>query len=335
MPHSLISRPSVVVVHQGALGDTVLALPMLSSLKRAYPDHPLILAATHPVARLFPGRTAVDATLTITSELLAPDVDPLLPAFVALHRHLQRASLIVVCIFPEVLVAKPAVLKRIPGSAHIALPWFAQSDGHQDEHLSDQQVRFLRLSGLPLPDPGPSLIKWKGAPQDPLQASFSAMAPYVCLSPGAGAHFKRWPLASWRQLAGLVDPYHVVWNIGPHDFDFRFQLLKAFGDQVVVARDSILAEHDLARQALVLAGARAVVGNDSGLTHLAAALGVPTIALFGPTNHHNWAPRGLSVRILTPPHPCRDLRRLDVATVAGALDDLLADTFYSPLVESE
>jgi len=335
MYHSPGYQPYLLVVHQGALGDTVLALPMLAALKQAFPDLHLVLAATHPVARLFPGRTAVNATLPIDSASLAPDADPSLPNVRPLFDFVAHARRVVICIFPEVLLAKPSVFRRLPSPAHIALPWFAPTEGNPNEHLSDQQLRYLRLSGLPLSDPGLTFISWKGTANDPLQASFSSLGPYVCLSPGAGAHFKRWPLCNWIQLAATVSPLHVVWNIGPGEFNYRFQLLKALGDQVVVARDSILAEQDLARQALVIAGARAVVGNDSGLTHLAAALGVPTLALFGPTNHHNWGPRGLSVRILTPPHPYRDLRRLDVATVAGALDDLLGDTFYSPLVESE
>ena len=52
---------------------------------------------------------------------------------------------------------------------------------------------------------------------------------------------------------------------------------------------------DLAR---FLAGARAYIGNDSGITHMAAAVGVPTIALFGPTDPAVWSPRGRMVRIL-------------------------------------
>lgn len=335
MYHSPAYPPYLLVVHQGALGDTVLALHMLGALKRAFPHLHLVLAATHPVARLFPGRTVVDAILPIDSAWLAPDVDSRQPHVANLRAFVTHAQKVVVCVFPEVLLARPFVLENLISPAHIALPWFAPTESDPDEHLSDQQIRFLRLSGLKLSAPGPDFISWKGVASDPLQASFSALGPYVCLSPGAGAHFKRWPLRNWFQLAKTISPLHVVWNIGPGEFNYRFQLLKALGDQVIVARDSILAEQDLARQALVIAGARAVVGNDSGLTHLAAALGVPTLALFGPTNSRNWAPRGLSVRILTPPHPYRDLRRLEVATVAAALDDILADTFYSPLVESE
>ncbi len=55
---------------------------------------------------------------------------------------------------------------------------------------------------------------------------------------------------------------------------------------------------DLWQLARFLAGSRAYIGNDSGITHLAAAVGIPTVALFGPTDPEVWAPRGKSVRIL-------------------------------------
>jgi hypothetical protein len=58
---------------------------------------------------------------------------------------------------------------------------------------------------------------------------------------------------------------------------------------------------DLLDLAYFLAGARAYIGNDSGITHLAAALGIPTVALFGPTNPAIWGPRGKHVRILNEP----------------------------------
>ncbi|HAX44810.1 MAG TPA: hypothetical protein DCY80_19905, partial [Solibacterales bacterium] len=55
---------------------------------------------------------------------------------------------------------------------------------------------------------------------------------------------------------------------------------------------------DLAELIPYLATARAYLGNDSGPTHVAAALGLPTLALFGPTNPKVWAPRGRRVRVM-------------------------------------
>jgi heptosyltransferase-3 len=71
---------------------------------------------------------------------------------------------------------------------------------------------------------------------------------------------------------------------------------------------------DLAR---FLAGARAYIGNDSGITHLAAAVGVPTIALFGPTDPAVWAPRGKAVKIVQ----AADMAGISTESVVDALHD--------------
>ncbi len=98
----------------------------------------------------------------------------------------------------------------------------------------------------------------------------------------------------------------------PHGVDFHLTglpLVKLRGPEELLA--GALHIPDLFELARFLAGARAYIGNDSGITHLAAAVGVPTIALFGPTDPAVWAPRGRNVRIL---HALRmaDIRPEDV-----------------------
>ena len=64
-----------------------------------------------------------------------------------------------------------------------------------------------------------------------------------------------------------------------------------------------------------MAGARLYVGNDSGITHLAAAVGAPVIALFGPTDPGIWGPRGSSVRIVR----ARSMEEISTAAVRDAI----------------
>ena len=73
-----------------------------------------------------------------------------------------------------------------------------------------------------------------------------------------------------------------------------------------------------------LAGARLYLGNDSGVTHLAAAMGIPTVALFGPSDDRQWRPLGPAVRILraAPPHE-RELNALAPAAVLSAVETYL------------
>ena len=69
------------------------------------------------------------------------------------------------------------------------------------------------------------------------------------------------------------------------------------------------------KTARILRKAAAYVGNDSGITHLAAALGVPVAALFGPTDPNRWAPRGRDVQILMQPVSPRQV----LSALAGLL----------------
>jgi heptosyltransferase III len=102
----------------------------------------------------------------------------------------------------------------------------------------------------------------------------------VVLHPFSGSARKNWPLDRYRELASLL-PGPVEWLAGPEQ-----QLA-----------DAVRMEN-LGELARWLAGARAYVGNDSGITHLAAAVGVPTVALFGPTEPGVWCPRGENVRMV-------------------------------------
>ena len=105
----------------------------------------------------------------------------------------------------------------------------------------------------------------------------------IVIHPFSGGPRKNWPLASFEEVAHR-SPLPVEWTAGPDealDRATRFENL-----------------FDLARW---LAGAALYIGNDSGITHLAAAVGVPVVALFGPTLPEIWAPRGANVTVLREP----------------------------------
>jgi len=111
----------------------------------------------------------------------------------------------------------------------------------------------------------------------------------IILHPGSGSPKKNWPLDRFHALAAALTAkgHRVQWCRGPAEED----LSPPPGVEV-------LPEMPLKQLAKHLATARLYIGNDSGITHLAAAVDCPTIALFGPTNPTVWAPRGEHVRVL-------------------------------------
>jgi heptosyltransferase II len=109
--------------------------------------------------------------------------------------------------------------------------------------------------------------------------------PVVALAPGAVGPSKRWPAAAYAALTrDLIAAGLAVWVLGgPDEKPLAAEIV---GD--TSARD--LTGRDLRDAILALASASAAVSNDSGLLHVAAALGTPTIGIFGPTSPWHWAP---------------------------------------------
>src|SRR5947207_3342040 len=108
---------------------------------------------------------------------------------------------------------------------------------------------------------------------------------FAVIHPFSGSPKKCWPLDRYQALARVIERHMPErWCAGPEE---------PLPDAVRIA--------DLYELACWLSTARIYVGNDSGITHLAAAVGTPVVALFGPTDPRIWAPRGPQVRVIAKP----------------------------------
>ena len=110
----------------------------------------------------------------------------------------------------------------------------------------------------------------------------SSREDFAVIHPFSGSPRKNWPIEKFRLLAARLEricPVH--WCAGPDDPPLA----------------SAVRIDDLYELATWLARACLYIGNDSGITHLAAAVGTPVLALFGPTNPAIWSPRGPHVRV--------------------------------------
>ena len=109
--------------------------------------------------------------------------------------------------------------------------------------------------------------------------------PIVAIAPGAVGPAKRWPGAGYAAFARqLLADGLAVWVVGgPAEKTLAAEIVGG-----TAARD--LTGHDLRDAVLALAAASAAVSNDSGLLHVAAAIGTPSIGIFGPTSPWHWAP---------------------------------------------
>jgi ADP-heptose:LPS heptosyltransferase len=120
-------------------------------------------------------------------------------------------------------------------------------------------------------------------------------ADFAVIHPFSGSPAKNWPLEKFQALARKLErAMPVRWCAGAEDPPLK--------DCVRIA--------DLYDLACWLASARFYAGNDSGITHLAAAAGAPVLALFGPTDPAVWAPRGPNVRVYRWKPGAREARAL-------------------------
>jgi heptosyltransferase-2 len=120
----------------------------------------------------------------------------------------------------------------------------------------------------------------------------------VALAPGAVGPGKAWPVEHYAALAKmLADDGNTVWVLGgPNETAPAAQIVGIGGSGV---RD--LTGTELRNAVIALAAADVAVANDSGLMHIAAAAGTPTVAIFGPSSPTHWAPLNPLAAILEPP----------------------------------
>jgi heptosyltransferase-2 len=198
--------------------------------------------------------------------------------------------------------------------------------------------RFIdKNAALALPDKAPLPSEWP-VPQlrvsaDEvsrwLQAQGLGDGPAVALAPGSVGSSKRWTY--YPQVAKLLAERGLdVWVIGGlGEKEIAQDIVAAAGERV---RD--LTGTDLRNGVLAMAAAKLAISNDSGLMHIAAALGTPTMGIFGPTSPYHWAPlNGLAATVQTktvvPCQPChrpvcrmndhrcmRDIPAADVTEIA-------------------
>lgn len=306
-----------LVVHPGALGDVLLGAPALAHL--AALGFATTLAVTARLVALFAGSGLV---------AVVRDVEDL-----ALHRLFVDPP-------------GPGAIRGVAGYDAV-VSWFGAGDPTFRASLARLGCPVVVARAIPPPGAsrhvsqhlidtlaplGPPPSAWPDARLGVTGAARAAVATWlggrgiepahvVVLQPGAGSVAKAWPgfaaLASRLGQGGVP----VVALAGPADGP-AVEALVAAG---ALDEDRLARDWPLPRVAALLSLARAAVGNDSGPTHLAAAVGCPTVALFGPTDPATWAPLGRHVRVVAGRRGAAPWRDVDVDRVEAVLRRLLAE----------
>ncbi|MFZ4573481.1 MAG: glycosyltransferase family 9 protein [Phycisphaerales bacterium] len=286
---------SVWVFHRGALGDSVLTWPLLRALTRA--------------------RTAVTMVSDLSKAKLAEQVLGI-RAVSAEHRRFTDLWVTGAAdepgrILPVGGVSRVISFLSVQGkhrtwAANVA----GMFPGARIELIDRQLTRELSLD----------LASREGVDFDPPLRTPGPDAPVV-FHLGAGSAAKRWPLHLW---ARLVEQTRAAFPELPLRVLAGEVEAEQFTRERTAQFDRMGGEFlgDLSQLRDALTGAAAVVVADSGPAHLGAQLGVPVLALFGPTLPALWAPIGPRVTVIAPPTPSA-MDWLDAERVSSELRHVL------------
>lgn len=303
----------ILVIRGGAIGDFILTLPAIKLLRDRFPKaHIEILGHKHIVA-LAEKRFYADAVRSIESALLAGFFAKQATLQGDLADYFANFDLIVSYLFDPDGIFE-ANLRRCRIRTLIAAP----SKLDRREHAAFQLARPFESLGLRLDNPAARIYPSEDD-RDFARRYFGNSKRPIAFHPGSGSETKNWPIEKWTTLGDLLlTAGHDLLVIEGEADETRTRILASewSGKPVRFAKNLPLPQ-----LAALLEGCL-FVGHDSGISHLAAAVGARSILLFGWTDPAIWAPANKNVTVLKVPDG--KIEYLDVGLVAAALRAALA-----------
>ena len=301
---------NILVIRGGAIGDFILTLPVLEALRQQFPKARLEVLGYPHIAQLAMLSNLADAVLPIEARALAGffarggSLDP------GMASMFGRFNLIISFLFdPDgIFRANVALCSKAKFLQGPHRP--GEDSAHHATEIFLQPLEQLAIFGA---DATPRLRIAEHA-QKESAASELGTGSWFAAHPGSGNETKNWPEANWRALLSAI----------AERTDRRILLIggEAEGDRLSGLAKSLPAERTrvaqnlpLAELAVLLSRCERYIGHDSGISHLAAALGVSGHILWGETALAVWGPRGACMQILHSPDGLEDLAP-DMVTTA-------------------
>lgn len=311
--------PRILVIRGGAIGDFVLTLPVLSALRAQFPQCQLALLGYSHIAGLALAGSLVDDLRPIESRAMAGffaergELDGGLAAFFA------SCSLVLSYLYDPDRIFERNV-GRCTRAQFLVGPH--RPNEAADRHATAVFLEPLQRLAIFDADPVPRLRLLPEGDSPTVEPAPGCVA----LHPGSGSERKNWPESRWAELlARLLDATgRTVCLVGGEAEGDRLDRLAAGYPPATVR---VLRNRPLVELGQLLARCAAFVGHDTGITHLAAALGVPTLVLWGPSKESVWRPQGPGIVLL---RAGDGLDRLSVSTVIHGLIELLPLGQQSP-----
>jgi len=294
----MAANKKLLIIHQGALGDFILTFPAIIRLQKYYDAIDTLsqsgignlAKALGLVEKSYPLEAAYVASLF--SDRIDSKIKTFLTSYAnivlftlsdQLEQAIRRVALAPACCISP----KPPEYVRI--------------------HLTEFVLENLANCGL---------IKKADAGVEDIPLHRRSNRPKysgkVLLHPGAGSKRKRWPIANFLEVEAMLkgDGLKPEFILGPAEGDLVDALPRTNRTAHILT--------DLTELAALLNSAGGYIGNDSGASHLAAFLGMPTGVIFGPADPKRWTPVGRHVAIVRPELECRPCFETEKANCDGS-----------------
>lgn len=312
-----MTKPRILVIRGGAIGDFILTLPAIKLLREAFPNAHLEIMGYQHIIALAEDRFYADATRSIEYGAMAGFFIPNGTLVPELAEYFGSFQQIVSYLFDPDSIFE-SNLKRA-GAKNVLKAYYKIDDS---EHAARQLARPLQQLALYLDESGATIYP---SDDDRLEArqllAPVGERPLIALHPGSGSGKKNWSVENWAELAGRLlaaesRPMLVLVG-GEADRDQITALSSALDSRSLIQAQDL----PLPVLAAVFEQCRLFLGHDSGISHLAAAVETPCVLLFGPTDPSVWAPANDRVKVLEAPEG--DLTRLELNAVWDQISDRL------------
>jgi ADP-heptose:LPS heptosyltransferase len=304
---NLPRNANVLIVRLRSIGDVVLTLPALQALHDWRPDLRIHMLVEPLSAPLLEGHPAITEVIILrkfweTIRLLRRH-----EFSIAFNMHGGPTSA-----FLTRLSGAPVRVcwdqRQFSSFYNVHVPIHFPVAGRMEMHTAEHRLQQLLYTGLPERPLPAAKVYVNADAADRVRRKLAEQGigpdlPYAVMRPGASQANKRWPPERFAAIAQWLRDAHgiaTVVNLGPGDEQIAAEVRQRFAGLGI-----IIGDLDLRGLVALLAGSSLFIGNDTGPTHIVAALGKKCVVIFGASDSKVWSPWKTEYRLLENPFQCK------------------------------
>ncbi len=333
---------NILIVKLSAIGDVIHALPVAHALKQCYPNAKISWVVEKAAAGILSGNPDVDEILLFDKPKFK-SLSGLLKNGRAFSRELRKRhfdlTLDLQGLFKSTAIAclSGAPRRYVYQNAREGSSLLAHRvvGPHARGHVVEQYLDVVRQLDCLIDEAVFSIAfteqEKQAAEKIAIWQGLNTIQPFIVLSPGANWPNKRWPAPRFAALADRLGDMDipVVLTGGPDDAVLADEIKRA----TLIPPVDLTGKTSLKELAWIIKQAKVFVGGDTGPMHLAAALGTPVVALYGPTDTIRNGPYGKGHRTVIAGHDCAGCWKRSCRKGLDCLEAISADAVFAAVKE--